>query len=568
MKWLFPILIIGVCFRFINLNWDQNQHLHPDERFLTMVTENISWPKNILEYFDTAASSLNPHNAGYAFYVYGTFPIFSIKALSQLTHFASYNGITLIGRYTSALLDSLIIILVYIISLRIFKSEKKAIFSSLTYTASVLPIQLAHFYVVDAYVTFFVVLSFYFLIRMVDSVKRRHQVLYSIGLGLVYGLALASKISAVLFLPILFLGFLYPLIKTRKLLPLLVPGLLFSISCFTTLRVLQPYMFTDLFRINPEFISNLKLLKSYENPSGWFPPSVQWIKTIPLVFPLENIFLWGLGPVLGLLSLISLPYSLKVIKQYPKLFLVVIWIVGLFIYQGIQLAKPMRYFYPIYPFIAVIAGPVLSEIWSFLKNKLLKAVFIVLLIYWPLSFISIYTYPHTRVQATDWILKNIPAGSVLSCEYWDDCLPLGYHSPFKTVELHLYDPDNGRQKWQDISDKLARVDYIILSSNRLYGSIMSVPEKYPVTVRYYQDLFSGKLGFIPVAQFSSRPNLPLPGLQLCLTPQFINYGKIASSIQTCNVPGISFVDDYADESLTVYDHPKIIIFARKPVSGI
>ena len=31
------ILLIGATLRLVALNWDSGQHLHPDERFLTMV---------------------------------------------------------------------------------------------------------------------------------------------------------------------------------------------------------------------------------------------------------------------------------------------------------------------------------------------------------------------------------------------------------------------------------------------------------------------------------------------------------------------------------------------------
>jgi hypothetical protein len=108
--------------------------------------------------------------------------------------------------------------------------------------------------------------------------------------------------------------------------------------------------------------------------------------------------------------------------------------------------------------------------------------------------------------------------------------------------------------------RLRETDYLILSSNRLYASITSVPEKYPVTSQFYNSLFSGSLGFYKVAEFTSRPNLPIPGVNFCLTPPLINYGKIAKTTQECTLPGISFVDDYADESWTVYDHPRILIF--------
>jgi hypothetical protein len=59
---------------------------------------------------------------------------------------------------------------------------------------------------------------------------------------------------------------------------------------------------------------------------------------------------------------------------------------------------------------------------------------------------------------------------------------------------------------------------------------------YPLTNQYYKDLFSGQLGFEKIAEFTSYPTIP-----------FIN---------------VQIKDDSADESFTVYDHPKIIIFKK------
>ena len=54
---LVMILCVGAYLRFVGLNWDENSHPHPDERFLTMVETalripssiaNISIPRNLL----------------------------------------------------------------------------------------------------------------------------------------------------------------------------------------------------------------------------------------------------------------------------------------------------------------------------------------------------------------------------------------------------------------------------------------------------------------------------------------------------------------------------------------
>ncbi|OGG03155.1 hypothetical protein A2W14_03590 [Candidatus Gottesmanbacteria bacterium RBG_16_37_8] len=263
-----------------------------------------------------------------------------------------------------------------------------------------------------------------------------------------------------------------------------------------------------------------------------------------------------------------------------------LWILILFGYQGNQFVKALRYFYPLYPFLALLSAWFIYHLALFLENRgklnlflvsclpaeaLAKAGFLFLVLVYPFSFISIYSRPHTRVTASNWIYQNIPPGSRISGEHWDDYLPLSLPAPgfihenYQSVEFPLYNEDNG-EKWLAMSQKLATTDYIILTSNRLYGSIMTVPEKYPVTAKFYQQLFAGNLGFEKVIEFTSRPNLPLPLIKICLTPPFIRYGIVSRDEKNCLLEGISFVDDYADETFTVYDHPKVLIFKKvKPV---
>lgn len=537
------ILLTAAFFRFFGLNWDQDQHLHPDERFLTMVASGMKWTGN---YLDTSTSLLNPHNIGYGFYVYGTFPVILVKFIAEVLKLGDYNGLTLVGRAVSGFLDLGTVILVFFISRRLFKSTSAALIAMFAYAISILPIQLSHFFAVDPYLVFFLVLSFYLLLRR------------SLFTGVAFGLAIAAKITAILFAPVIFLGFLIHFFSHSRH-QVIFSLILNSLFAILTIRLAQPYLFNGL-TLNPKVIANWQQLKLFDQPGIGFPPAVQWMHITPGVFPLQNLIYWGLGLPLGLSIIASLIFAIIHFRRHPFVLLVLAWTLFLFAYQSFQYAQPLRYFYPIYPFLAITSGTFLYQILKI--NKILFTVTLTVTLIWPLAFISIYSRPHSRVAATKWILENISPGSTIACEHWDDCLPLGYHfPPYVGVEFPLYGQDTP-EKWQDMRQKLAQVDYIILSSNRLYGSIMTIPEHYLQTIKYYQSLFEGSLGFVPVAQFTSRPNLPIPGLNLCITPSNIIYGKIAKTIQDCPVPGISFVDDYSDETFTIYDHPKVIIFKK------
>src|SRR6266540_2360779 len=80
---LLVIILVAGPLRFLGLDWDSGAHLHPDERFITMVSNGIELPKGLGDYFDTARSPLNPYNRNFGSYIYGTLPLFFVRALAE-----------------------------------------------------------------------------------------------------------------------------------------------------------------------------------------------------------------------------------------------------------------------------------------------------------------------------------------------------------------------------------------------------------------------------------------------------------------------------------------------------
>lgn len=567
---ILAVLVLALFFRLYGLNWDQNQHLHPDERFLTMVTGAVKWPSSFVNYINPQVSTLNPYNKSYDFFVYGTLPLKIVKFIASVIHLDSfdYNNITLVGRLVSALFDVATVFLVFRIGKKLF-NKKVGMFSSFFYAISVLPIQLSHFYAVDTFANFFLVLAFYFLVLSFINPKKY---VYSILTGVALGFALASKISSLFFLPIILVGYSLSFLKHRKLKYFSLNFLAILFFAYISFRLSDPRVFSSANFLNPTFnpifLNNLKQLQSFNDAETFFPPAIQWIKTTPVIFPLKNMVLWGLGIPMGVLAILGVAYSF--IKLLPltvsftknplKFFrnitadsfghiLLLFAVVPLFAYQSVQFVKTLRYFYPVYPFLSILSASLVIKICKISKNTFgkrysfgLLVVLIVAIIVWPISFIAIYTRPHSRVMASEWIYKNIPAGSKISCEHWDDCLPLSlesnnvYTRNYETITLELFNPDSPT-KWEKINSQLDMIDYLILSSNRLWGSIPKVPEKYPLASKFYADLFSDNLEFKKIAEFTSYPTVPLINVQVS--------------------------DDSADETFTVYDHPKVMIFKKK-----
>ena len=61
--WLvFLVLLAGFVLRLWGVAWDQGTHLHPDERFITMVETDLKVPHSLGQYFNSDESPLSPYN--------------------------------------------------------------------------------------------------------------------------------------------------------------------------------------------------------------------------------------------------------------------------------------------------------------------------------------------------------------------------------------------------------------------------------------------------------------------------------------------------------------------------
>ena len=357
--------------------------------------------------------------------------------------------------------------------------------------------------------------------------------------------------------------------STRRYLTLLYTlkiGIVTYVSCIVTLRFVYPYLFNG-WTLNEYILGNWRQLSSFDGPTTSFPPGIQWIGVHQYQLILDMV-IWGLGIPLGIFALLSIAYYfLKALRNTStKIVLIPLaWILIVMIYQSLQFAKTMRYLLPIYPTICVMSGMFLFTIYQRISHKMHLRYFVILLLClllpWPLAFISIYTHQNTRIAASTWIYTHIPKNSTIAWEHWDDPLPLSVGSntinTYKTVQLPMYNPDS-QEKWASLSKTLATTDYIVLSSNRVYGGTSRAIHRYPYTSIYYTKLFRGLLGFTKIAEFTSRPRLMFPTRPICISIPGFMYGFVAHD-NTCTTPGIHIVDDYAEESFTVYDHPKIII---------
>lgn len=564
---LLGILFLSGFFRFFNLTWDSGFYLHPDERFLTMVGVAMQMPKTFADYLNPAVSTMNPTNINYTFYVYGVFPLILNKFLAIQLNSDMYGNYGILGRSLSAFFDMITLLVVYKIG-RVFEREYNlkapfALAAAFFYGIAVGPIQLAHYFTVDPYLTTFCTLTLYF--SLLFALEKKWWAVPAAGIAL--GLGIASKVSAIYMLPVfgicLYLGALrialhgkekklhknfsvkWILTEVRLLLTpkawlyTICATVVFGLMCYLTVRLAAPYYFEtsnflDL-TINSKFAANIEQLKGFESKEGYFPPAIQWMNK-PVTFQLTNLSVFGLGIPYFLLVVIGILFLLRKYRNI-LVYTIIGWTICYFAYQSVSFIKVMRYLCFIYPVLALFAAAGLLYV-SSRRPKWVRGLIIVLCLIWPLMFMNIYMNRHSRVEASYWIDKNLPNGSVILNESWDDGLPLlvpGYTKVFKGENVEIFSPDVP-EKWGPMNDQLKRTDYYFMTSNRAWGSIPTVPEKYPLTVKWYDEFFSGRLGYTKIKEFTVYPSLEWMGIPLTLP------------------------DQWSDESFTVYDHPKVMIF--------
>ena len=550
---LLAILGFATSVRLYGVEWDDNHHLHPDERFLAIVSDKIRFPANPLDYFDTRRSTLNPYNArdidGFA---YGMVPLFLTRAVAEQYGLATYDGIPKVGRVLSALFDVGTVLLVFLLG-RLVYGRGVGLVAATISAATVTHIQLSHFYAVDTFLAFATTLALYAAYRA----WLRWGVLSFVLLGFAAGLALATKLSAALLAPIVLLAVVLPPPHGQPRRPLteMVKMLaICGIAAFVTYRVGEPYSF-----LGPGFFGIFPNMQRFEDLNRWVkissgeievPFMIQWANTPNPRFALTSLVEWGLGPLAGITALTGLLVAgleLTRWRQYSRNVLLVIWAAINLGYFGFQFAKFMRYFLPVYPALAILAAYLLLDALPRLGARVripagffprvVTPIVLTGTVLFAVAFITIYSRPNTRVTASAWIFQNVPANATLGVEHWDDALPLrlpGFDKRFQEVSLQLYD-DESPEKVRKLVANLDKADYIILASNRLYGSIPRLPKRYPIAIEYYRALFDGRLGFDKVAQFDSHPGLF----------------------------GMTFDSSQAQEDFTVYDHPTVTIFKKR-----
>ena len=559
------LLVVGLLLytRFVGLDWGLPYPMHPDERNMANTIQRLSCELQNQKF--EIQNCFNPH-----FFAYGQFPLYLGYFLIWI-----YRGFSDFGKMiiffeeaTLALrvISAMALILSAIIVIKIIKVitgiKKEKIWWWLMVIFSPFFIQFSHFGTTEALLMFFYLLLIYLGLLFLDQ---KIDLLYFLKVSaIVSGLALATKVSSLIFLvlPLLIIFFISKETFVKKIFLL---GYFFSLSLIVAV-IFSPHNFISW----PDFYSTFKYERAVALGEIKTFYTKQFDYSLPIVFQLIKV----IPAAMGFVSLISFIGFIRFIGKKKKDKKIIFLFGAFLIYflpNAVIYAKWTRFLAPVFPIMLIFGIFFLEKIKVI---KVIKIIIVILGIVPGIAYLSIYQNPDIRFQASEWIFKNIPENSYILSETANvvDIPIISQKSKVKSQKLleknlqiisfNFYDLDQNETLQKDLIYHLNRADYIFVPSRRIFANYTCFwPEKrnnfldnlsyekkrcdklkkeFPKLNQYYQNLFSGRLGFKKVAEFSSSPKIYFFGKKL-----------------------FEFPDEQTEETWTVFDHPVIRVYKKK-----
>ncbi|MGD8244463.1 MAG: glycosyltransferase family 39 protein, partial [Anaerolineae bacterium] len=168
---LAAILLLAAGLRLWGVNWDGGIGAHPDEWYVVGVAESLRWPSQ-LDPFELAPD-----------YAYGHLPLYLLSVARALVRDVD---VLLVGRVLAALFDVGTVALTLALGRRTH-NQRVGLLSAAFVALSVLHVQQAHFYTVDALLAFLVVGTLLFVVRLAEDGRSSDAVLAGVWVGLALG---------------------------------------------------------------------------------------------------------------------------------------------------------------------------------------------------------------------------------------------------------------------------------------------------------------------------------------------------------------------------------------------
>ena len=532
----FIVIGILVYSRFINLDWGLPYPMHPDERNMVAAIQGLKCEFSIFNFqFSNLKECFNPH-----FFAYGQFPLYLGYLIAYFLKLEATISLRIISAIAS-IINALILLkiiksIIFNFQFSIFNKFSKfnfQLFSLIIIIFSPFFIQFSHFGTTESLLMLFYSLIVYLSMLMFE----RRTTASVVWLALVSGLAVATKVSSIIFIIVPLITILSSLRSWDRYKNLVKFGMLTII--FVVL--FSPHNFINF----KDFISSMNYESNVALGRSLVFYTRQFFKTQPILFQFEKVFSYALGwPVflMGLMGLIGANWKDRKTNLLRFAFLIY------FIPSVIIYAKWSRFMAPVFPLILIFSVLFLLNLISKLNHKFWIPAFAgmtMLAIIPGVAYLSIYQNQDVRFQASKWIYKNVPNNSYILSETANVVdIPISngtmeQSNNYNVISFNFYDLDENKVLRSELNNHLIKADYIFIPSRRVFANHPA--ERYPILGEYYRYLFNGKLGYEKVAEFESFPKICFP---------FYN--------EKC----LSFNDENAEETWTVFDHPVIRIYKK------
>jgi 4-amino-4-deoxy-L-arabinose transferase-like glycosyltransferase len=561
MLLLGAITALGAAFRFYGLAWGAPYyHFHIDEHFVLSSADMLR---------------RDPHEAAMSpkFFMYSPLLPYLIniarKVYETLSHplNLSVPGDEIIymvmGRAISAAIGTATILLAYVIGTRL-SGRLGGLLSAFFLACAVLHLRDSHFATTDIAMAFFCTLTLWFAMRVAE----RGHVGSLVGAGLGFGGAILCKYTGVFVLGIVGLAYLLSPQRPRALKPITrwmtwaLRGVIPIVVGVGLFLVLDPLVW----KYFAKFQSDIKEWVT-EPLTGLTHPvwAAQFADlSRPEVYWLTNLLWWGLGPTLEMLGLIGVVWLLA--RWDKQAALAGAFPIAYFMATGHVNTPFVRYAIPLMPALAISAGAMGADLLTRPGARRLAQVVVTATVMttglYALAYMNVFRQLDSRLQASYWLLDNVPADAHILIEPSQQAPPLGSYltntdfgrdyvlwGPPRTnpdrhdyYNLHTVDgyralynrgpSDDDRRNY--IAGRLALADWMVIDdTQKQWYEHLPAPD-HAVMKQYYRDLFAGKLGFALVKTFKVYPSLF----------------------------GWSINDDVAELTFRSFDHPRVFIFRR------
>lgn len=550
------ITAIGGLFRFYNLGWGAPYyHFHIDEHF-------------VFQGADLLRESMQKAAESPKYFMYGPLPGYMLNLLRWIyetfAHTIDLNvprdlvTYMVLGRGISAAFGTATIPLVYAVGTRL-AGRLAGLVAATLLACAVIHLRESHFFSVDVSMTFFTVAAWLFALRLAERGLMRDAV----AAGLAFGGAILCKYSG---------GFVVVVIAATYVLAPRRPGRGQPASAWITwaawglvpfaagaalFLALDPmmWMYFDKFKDDLRTIV-VQPLTGASRPiwTGQFAdlssPTLYWV---------TNILWFSLGPAFEFAGLAGVVWLLS--RRTKLTFLAALFPIAYFLLAGRTIAPFIRYAVPLAPALAVAAAVLCVDLIN--RPRLRRAglalttVVVATTALYAAAYLNVFRQKDSRLAASEYLRVRVPAGANVLIEPSHNTPPIGsyFTAPsfykdyvlwrgghrndyFHLVGLDpyefLYRPRPDSEKRQHIAERLAAVDWIVIDDTYV-EFYKHLPEaQHGVVKQYYQDLLGGRLGFNLQRTFKVYPSLF----------------------------GLDIVDDRAELTFRLFDHPRIFIFRR------